>query len=46
MRALWASLVPDPKAALREHMGAVLAHLSDGLGDRMWRAREASHLPD
>ena len=42
MRALWASLVPDPKAALREHMGAVLAHLSDGLGDRMWRAREAS----
>ena len=46
MRALWASLVPDPKAALREHMSAVLAHLSDGLGDRMWRAREASHLPD
>ena len=46
MRALWASLVPDPKAALREHMGAVLAPLSDGLGDRMWRAREASHLPD
>ncbi len=44
MKALWSALVPDAKATLSIHFDAVLAHLLAGLGDRAWRAREASAL--
>ena len=42
MKQVWSSLVPDPKRALTEHLGAVLDHLLEGLVGREWRAREAS----
>ena len=44
MRALWATLVPDPAPELTAHLQPVLAHVLEGLGDRMWRAREAACL--
>merc|ERR1719274_93142 len=42
MKQVWSALVPEPKKALSAHLPAVLIHLSDGLTDRLWRARESS----
>ena len=42
MKQVWSSLVPEPKKSLTEHLPKVLAHLMEGLVDRLWRAREAS----
>ena len=42
MKQVWSSLVPDPKKALTKYLGPVMAHLIEGVTDRLWRSREAS----
>ncbi len=39
---MWSSLVADTRKALSAHLDPILAHLTDCLVGREWRAREAS----
>ena len=42
MKQVWEALVPEPKKTLAAHLPQVLDHVTAGLTDRLWRAREAS----
>eukprot|EP00741_Cyanophora_paradoxa_P018696 tig00021073_g18045.t1 len=44
MSNIWQTLVPEPKKAVDAHFDAVVAELLRGMGDRIWRIREASCL--
>ena len=41
MKNIFSSLVKEQKAALDEHFEAIMRDLLDGLGNRLWRTREA-----
>lgn len=42
MRAIWQALVDDPTAAVNAHFDDIAKELLRGMGERTWRAREAS----
>ena len=44
MTHIWAALVPEPRAALDAHFGAIADELLREMGGRMWRNREAACL--
>ena len=44
MTQIWTALVPEPKAALDAHFGAIADELLKEMGGRMWRSREAACL--
>jgi hypothetical protein len=44
MAHIWAALVPEPRAALDAHFGAIADELLREMGGRMWRNREAACL--
>lgn len=44
MTHIWAALVPEPRAALDTHFGAIADELLREMGGRMWRNREAACL--
>ncbi len=44
MSHIWTALVPEPRAALDAHFGAIADELLREMGGRMWRNREAACL--
>ncbi|KAI9197483.1 proteasome stabiliser-domain-containing protein [Polychytrium aggregatum] len=42
MKSIWSSLVKNPKKEIDEYFDVIVKDLIQGLGDRMWRTREAS----
>ena len=44
MAHIWVALVPEPRAALDAHFGAIADELLREMGGRMWRNREAACL--
>eukprot|EP00002_Diphylleia_rotans_P027784 TRINITY_DN5582_c0_g1_i1.p1 TRINITY_DN5582_c0_g1~~TRINITY_DN5582_c0_g1_i1.p1 ORF type:complete len:1767 (+),score=261.55 TRINITY_DN5582_c0_g1_i1:43-5343(+) len=42
MKGIWASLVSDPKVIVTQHYAGIMEELIRGIGDRVWRTREAS----
>lgn len=39
---IWRSLVDDPRKAVDEHFGAIMAELLREMGGRLWRNRQAA----
>jgi proteasome component ECM29 len=42
MHGIWRALVDDPAPAISEHLEGISKELLRGMGDRLWRHREAS----
>jgi len=40
--AIWAAALPEPRAALEEHLDAIITDCLRELGGRLWRGREAA----